>query len=138
MTFFSRKDIGRVYVIRMELPDDSIIHKIGMCRSDRATDRMMEVLRSWFNKYRFVPYTTLRIDMETSRPLELEAHMHKMLKAYQFQPSCKVDGGTEMFYGLDEFRLLHYLRVFDDRMFDTPLVLSDEQYKYLGKWLANA
>jgi len=43
MSFFKRKDIGRVYVVKMVLPGGAIIHKIGMCHSNRATDRMMEI-----------------------------------------------------------------------------------------------
>ncbi len=40
MSFFVRKDIGRIYVLRMELPDGHIVHKIGMTKSDsKGLDR---------------------------------------------------------------------------------------------------
>ena len=131
MAFFTRQDIGRVYVIRITLPGDYIVHKIGMTHSNRTTDRMMEILRSWFVKYRFVPYSELRLDMETSHPRELESHIHKILKSKQFIPNEKVEGGTEMFTDIDEFRLLRYIRNFNNDLFKTPLELSDKDYKHL-------
>lgn len=106
-----------------------------MTNSDRATDRMMEILRSWFTRFRFVPYAELRLDMETSYPKELESHIHRILAHRRFHPHMKVDGGTEMFIGIDEFRVLHYLRAFNDDM-ATKLDLSDEDYKNLGKLIS--
>jgi hypothetical protein len=136
MSFFKRKDIGRVYVIKMIMPDSTVIHKIGMCHSNRATDRMMEILRSWFNTYRFVPYTELRLDMETGRPLEIEAHIHKCLGHKQYDPEHRVSGGTEMFVDIDEFRVIQHLRNCNDNLFDQPLGLSDLDYKHLGQLLS--
>lgn len=136
MTFFTRQDIGRVYVIRMLLPDNSIIHKIGMCKSARSVDRMMEILRSWFTKYRFVPYSELRLDMECSHPQELETYIHRVLKARRFKPFEKVDGGTEMFKNVNEQRLIHHLRQFNVGNFDTPLGLTDADYNALGRLIA--
>jgi hypothetical protein len=136
LAFFKRKDIGRVYVIKMVLPDGTVVHKVGMCNSNRSTDRMMEILRSWFTKFRFVPYSELKLDMETGRPKEIEEHVHKMLSHKRYNPGQKVSGGTEMFTDVDEFRLLHYLRMTNDNLFDEPLNLSEEDYKNLGNYLS--
>lgn len=133
MSFFKRQDIGRVYVIKMILPGDVIVHKIGMCNSNRSTDRMMEILRSWFTKLRYVPYSELKLDMETGRPLEIEAHIHKCLGHKKFTPTEKVSGGTEMFTDIDEFRVIQYLKHCNDTVFDNPLGLSDLDYKHLGQ-----
>jgi len=126
MTFFTTQDVGRVYVIKMVLPGRVVVHKIGMTNSNRATDRMMEILRSWFTKYRFVPYTELKLDMECGYPKQLEALIHKILRRKRFDPNHKVDGGTEMFVEIDEFRLIEYLRKFNDLNFEHPLELSDK------------
>lgn len=135
MAFFSKREIGRIYVIRIELPDNTVVHKIGMCNSNRATDRMMEILRSWFTRFRFVPYAELRLDMETSYPKEIEAHIHKILAHRRFTPHMKVSGGTEMFCNIDEFRVLHYLRVFNEDV--APIIdLSAENYKVLGQLIS--
>ena len=134
--FATRKELGRVYIIKMLLPGEVIIHKIGMVKSSRSLDRMMELLRSWFSSYRFVPYTELRLDMEFGRPLELEAHIHRILKHKQWIPNCKVDGGTEMFTDIDEQRVIQFLKHCTDEEFDNPLGLSKEDYKNLGEWLS--
>ena len=136
MVFAKRQDIGRLYVIRMELPDSTIIHKIGMTNTPRSVDRMMEILRSWFMKFRFIPYSELRLDMECGNPRELEKHIHKILYEKQFIPNEKVEGGTEMFIDIDEFRVLHYLRQFDARNFDKPLNLADSDYQALGRLIS--
>lgn len=133
--FFSRREVGRIYVIRMELPDGLIIHKIGMCNSDRSVDRMLEILRSWFMRFRFIPYCQLKLDMQTNYPKELESHIHQILKHKQFVPHMKVEGGTEMFHGLDEFRVLHYLRTFNEDLVPT-LNLTDENFKVLGQLIS--
>ncbi len=133
--FFERRDVGRIYVIRMELPDGMIVHKIGIVNTDRALDRMMEILKSWFSRFRFVPYTELRLDMSTSYPKELEAHVHKMLAHKKFTPHMKVNGGTEMFAGIDEFRVLHYIRTFNEDL-APKLDLSEDDYKNLANWIS--
>lgn len=135
MSFFTRREIGRIYVIRMELPDGVTVHKIGMCNSDRATDRMMELLRSWFTRYRFVPYTELKLDMSTNYPKQLESHIHGILQHKRYIPHMEVEGRTEMFTGINEFRVLHYLRTFNEDLFP-KLKSSDENYKVLGQLLS--
>lgn len=133
MSFFKRQDIGRVYVIKITLPGPTVIYKIGMCQSSRSVDRMMEILRSWFMQYRFVPHSELKLDMETGRPRELEEHIHKILAHKQFIPTHKVSGGTEMFIDIDEFRVLQFLKQTNDYLFDKPLNLSPVDYRNLGQ-----
>lgn len=95
----------------------------------------MEILRSWFTKYRFVPYSELRLDMECNQPRKLEAHIHNVLRRFQFIPNEEVSGGTEMFIGINEFRVIMYLRRFDERNFEYPLELDDADYDALGEYL---
>lgn len=136
MSFFARQDKGRIYVLRIVLPDGTVVHKIGMVNTNRSTDRMMELLRSWFTKYRFVPYTELRLDMETPYPLELEAHIHNCLAHKAWVPNEKVEGRTEMFENLDEFRVLHYLKTFNHDLIRDGLVLNGDEYQIIGKLIS--
>lgn len=122
-------------MIRMELPDGFVVHKIGMTNSDRAVDRMLEILRSWFIRFRFIPYCELRLNMETGYPKQLEKHIHNILGHRRFTPHMKVEGGTEMFIGIDEFRVLHYLRTFNEDL-APRLKLTDENYKVLGQLIS--
>lgn len=90
---------------------------------------MLEILRSWFTKYRFVPYTELKLDLSCDMPDELEKHIHKVLKSKRFVPNEKVDGGTEMFTDIDEFRVINYLRQFNTDNFLNPTTLSESDYQ---------
>lgn len=101
---------GRVYVIQLTLDDIGIIHKIGMCHADRSADRMMEILRSWFMHYRYVPHSLLRLDHETKDPYKLEKHIHKVLEDFKWVPDIKVDGAQEMFKDLDEEEVIEYIK----------------------------
>lgn len=121
MAFFTRKrdtqvkddGYGRVYVMKFILDDGTIIHKIGMCHSDRTTDRMMEVLRSFFIKYRYVPRSSIRKNVKTLVPYLLEKHMHELLDKWKYRFDKDIDGNTEMFHNLDEEVVLDYLDNFD-------------------------
>ena len=135
MVFFKRRDVGRIYIIKMVLPDGCIVHKIGMTHSNRATDRMMEILRSWFTRYRFVPYSELRLDMECNYPGDLEKHIHRILKSKRFEPDEKVEGGTEMFTEINEVRVIHYLRNFDEASVDSLTSLTDTDCSNICKLL---
>jgi len=136
MAFFRSPNTGRVYVIKITLPGDVVVHKIGMTNTPRSVDRMMEILRSWFMSYRFVPHSELRLDMACGNPRALEQHIHKVLKKHQFVPNEKVEGGTEMFTGINEFRVLHYLRQFDIRNFEEPLGLAESDYDALCRLIS--
>lgn len=135
MSFFERQDLGRIYVIKMVLPDDTVVHKIGMTHSNRSTDRMLEILRSWFMKFRFVPYTELRLDMECQDAAKLESHIHQILRHNRFTPTHQVDGGTEMFVELDEVRVLHYLRAYEKSIYTRPPELTTEEVEVMRELL---
>ena len=135
MPFFKRTDKERVYVIKMVLPDDSVVHKIGMTNTPRSTDRMMEILRSWFVAYRFVPYAELRLDMECRDAYKLEQYIHRILNANQFIPDKKVDGGTEMFTDINEIRVIQFLRAYSNSAFKSPPELTDTEFRIINRLL---
>lgn len=129
--FFTTKELGRVYVIRMVLPCGTTVHKVGMTNSNRATDRLFELLRSWFNSFRYVPYARLRLDHECHNPSKIEAYIHKVLSRCRYNPEFPVQGHTEMFIGVNEVSLIHFIKNTDT----IPEELSKEQYKVLGTLL---
>lgn len=131
MSFFQRQDIGRLYVVKLVLPNDTVVHKVGMCYSARSTERMMEILKSWFSSYRFVPYTELKLDMQCNNAVQIETYIHKILRSVSFEPTFKVDGSTEMFVGVNEKRLLWFLRSLNCSNYVTPPAIADEQAKIL-------
>lgn len=136
MKFFKKQNIaeipiGRVYVIKLTLPNGDIVHKIGMTHSARSTDRMMEILRSWFTAYRYIPHTELRLDKETGVPLLLEKHMHEVLKEWKYIPDKRVDGYQEMFIDLDEDIVLDYLKHFDYKLLLNCTDIKIPDYNYI-------
>ena len=104
-----KSEFGRVYVFRITLSCDKIIWKIGMCHSDRATDRMFEVLRSFFQVHRYSPKCELKRDKKVLIPRLVEKHMHSLLDELKYTPSKPSDGSGEFFHNLDEDVLLDYL-----------------------------
>lgn len=105
---------GRVYVLKFELDCGTTIFKIGMCHSSRSNDRMMEVLKSFHDTYRYVPMCRLRRDREYNVPLLVEKHLHKLLSDLKHKFDKKFDGSTEFFSGLDEGILLGYIDTFTE------------------------
>ena len=108
-----------------------------MTHSNRSTDRMMEILRSWFTQFRFVPHSELRLDMPCSNPLELEQYIHQLLKPNQFIPNHKVSGGTEMFTDINELRLLTYLQSYNRSMHISPPQLDKNELKVINTLLTS-
>jgi len=135
VAFFKRTDKERVYVIKIVLPDDTVIHKIGMTNSPRSADRMMEILRSWFMAYRFVPYTELRLDMECRDAYKLEQYIHKILSKNQFIPDMKVDGGTEMFSDINELRVIQFLKAYGNSSFLDSPKLDEKEFDIINQLL---
>jgi len=105
-------EFGRLYVIKMILKDGTEVHKVGMTNSDRSTDRMMEILRSFFMKYRYVPYTELRRDKKVRIPYIVETYMHNLLEEYSYTFDKKFDGSSE-YFSIDEEAFLEYLDEFE-------------------------
>lgn len=105
-------EFGRLYVIKLVLKDGTEVHKVGMCNSARSTDRMMEVLRSFFMQYRYVPYAELRRDKKVRIPYIVENYMHNLLDEHRFSFDKKFDGCTE-FFEIDEDAFLDYLDNFE-------------------------
>jgi len=100
---------GRLYVLKIILKNGQIVHKVGMCKSSRSIDRMMEIVYSFFKVYRYIPHTELRRDKKVLVPLQVEQHIHRLLKDYKYVFDKKFGGSTEFFIDLDEEVLLDYL-----------------------------
>jgi len=105
MAFFkTNKDLdaskGRVYLFEFILLDGTRVHKIGMCNSSRSTDRFMEVLRAFFNVYRYTPIARILRDKEVVTPRLVEKHLHSLASDYKYSFDNKFDGSTEFFIGL--------------------------------------
>ena len=106
-------EYGRVYALRITLDTGKVVHKVGMCHSERSVDRMMEVLRSFFNTYRYVPQCVLKRDKKILIPRLVEKYLHDRLDDLVYTFDKKFDGSTEFFQDLDEEAFLEYLDSFE-------------------------
>lgn len=119
MALIKRKEIetedsdpyGRIYVIKLVLKDGTEVHKVGMVNTSstsRVTDRMMEILRSFFTVYRYVPYAELRRSKKVRIPYIVENYLHKVLADAKHTFDKKFSGSTECFE-IDEDSFLEHL-----------------------------
>lgn len=105
--------VQRVYVIKLILDDGTIIHKVGKASGRSSKERLLQILGSFFDKYRYIPRSSIRLDMSTPVAFLVEKHMHTLLAEYQYtRLDSKVSGYTEMFTDIDEDVLLDYMRNF--------------------------
>ncbi len=106
---------GRVYIFELVMEDSTIVHKVGMVNSDsmsRVTDRLMEVLRSFFMQYRYVPKSRIVKAKKFRVPYYVETHLHKLLDDISYKFGKKFDGCREFFTDLDVDELVSYLDSF--------------------------
>jgi len=109
---------GRVYIFEIELDDGTMIHKVGMVNSDsmsRVTDRLMEVLRSFFMQYRYIPKSRIVKAKKFLIPYIVENHLHKLLAELKYKSDKKYDGYDEMFSDVDIDELVRYMDSFQYR-----------------------
>ena len=125
--------VGRVYILELTLDDMEVVYKIGMCHAPRSADRMMEVLRSWFMAYRYVPFTRSRLDFETGVPYLLEQHLHELLAEWKWVPEKKTDGHTELFKDIDVDEVIDYIKNIDYSLLlpKGSKSISTEDYNYI-------
>jgi len=106
---------GRVYIFEMTLDDGTVIHKVGMVNSDsmsRVTDRLMEVLRSFFMVFRKVPSARIVKAQKFLIPYIVENHLHKLLAELKYKSDKKWDGSNELFANVDVDALVDYIEHF--------------------------
>lgn len=129
---FSRD--GRLYIIEFVTAEKETVYKIGMTYSPRSVDRMMEILRSWFMQYRYVPEAKLRLDFATGVPLLFEQHIHEMLKDHKWIPDKKVDGGQEMFKNICVDTVKDYVKNIDHwKLIEGKDKVKEEDMAYILK-----
>jgi len=142
--FFTRKKLegkndgyGRLYVIKFEFDGGLVLHKVGMCNTNRTLDRLLEILRSFFVLKRYMPRVTIRKDKKTIAPLLVEKHMHGLLDEWNYDFGFRFDGSTEFFHSLDEEVLFDYLDNFDYReLLRTTVGMKREDYDAIKGELA--
>ena len=117
------QDDGVLYILYM-WHEDSLVVKVGVTKRD-VTDRVVEILLSYFHKYRVFPKLYPKRFRQTDRVYKKEAMMHKYFedKAYKFDKPFS--GSTEYFVGIEEDELLI---VYEDCLRGVDINADDYQY----------
>lgn len=119
--------VGTVYIFKMKLRHlDEYVYKIGVCQNTRRPiDRLLEVLRSFWTKYQYIPDVTIKRHSRTDEIFEKESALHYHFGLHQYIPSKATNGSTELFTGIDEEYLLDTYR----RCLDGEDVRKLDQYR---------
>jgi hypothetical protein len=97
-----------VYILKVQLSDGQILYKIGVTKDKRHMDRMLEVLKGFFVKYRYIPFTSIKRFRVFPDAYEVERLLHSKYKDLQYCFDKKFCGCTEFFTINDEQELLDF------------------------------
>ena len=107
---------GKLYVMRFELPDRTV-YKVGMTNTPRATDRLIEIVRSYYIKHRVTPIAKILRYRSCDNVFAVEAMLHRYLHDRQCKFEHQFDGCTECFDISEEEVLDIYDRARDGETF---------------------
>ena len=98
---------GKLYVMRFILPEKTV-YKIGMTNHSRPTDRLMEIVRSYYEKYRETPIAKILRYRSCDNVFAVEAALHRYFGDYRSEFDKQFDGCTECFDIPEEIALQVY------------------------------
>jgi len=113
-SFHSNSSIDRLYLLLIEMPSGMKVVKIGKASGSSSLDRMMQINRDIFNKYR----CTAKIQIKRDRPIDkdvfkYEAELHKFFKDYKYNPKVAFDGSSECFVIYEEAAVSVYEHIIE-------------------------
>ncbi len=92
-----KEDTNIVYVLKIKHLDDKYVYKIGVT-SRSIADRVVEVTRDYFHKYRFFPWVKpIRFSKARENKFKIEAMLHRYFKRKKYVPATRFDGSDELF-----------------------------------------
>ena len=107
--------------MRFTMPD-KVVYKIGMTTNPRPTDRLMEIVRSYYNKYRETPVAKILRYRTCNNVFATEAMLHRYFSDYRSTFDKQFDGCTECFDIDEETAISIYDRARDGEIFDTTYI----------------
>ena len=97
-----------VYIIKVQLDNGLVLHKIGVTGYKREVDRMLEVLKGFFIQYRYVPFSSLKRFKRFSDAYAIEKLLHNEFVEYKYTFDKTFGGSTEFFLNIDEAKLIEF------------------------------
>jgi hypothetical protein len=95
----SKADVGYVYVMEFRFQtktDYKTLYKVGIT-INQPVDRMLQIVRSFFQSRRYVPECRLLKYRKVPEYGRLEKELHTILKEYNYKFNKPFDGSSEYF-----------------------------------------
>ena len=102
--------VDRVYIIKQRLHDSNVdfIFKIGKSSGKSSVDRLMQLIRSHFMKYRYTPFMVIKRDRPVPNAFQVETQLHQEFKQHRYYHDKPIDGKDEWFYMREDVLLRRY------------------------------
>ena len=90
--------VNRLYIFSIRFESGMKVCKIGKSSGKSSLDRMLQIQRDYFNKYRCTFICRIVRDRECKDVFKYETELHRFFKEYQYKAKIPFDGSTELFY----------------------------------------
>ena len=88
----------RVYLLDITFASGMKCIKIGKSSGKSSLDRMLQIQRDYYNKYRTTFICNIKRDRPVDDAFRVESELHKFFQDYKYTPKIPFDGSTELFY----------------------------------------
>lgn len=89
--------LDRLYILSIRFESDMEVIKIGKSSGKSSLDRMLQIQRDYFKKYRCTFICRIVRDRECEDVYKKESMLHRFFQDYRYYPKVPFDGSTELF-----------------------------------------
>ena len=104
----------RLYILECVL-EDVLVYKVGKASGHSSKERLLQIVGSYFDKFRVTPVIRIIKDQEVTDVFKKETACHHALAEWSYTPSKSFSGSTEIFRTTKEKVLEVYLDVLSDK-----------------------
>ena len=129
-----KESLRRVYLLDITFKSGMKVIKIGVSSGKSSLDRMLQIQRDYYNKYRVTFICNIKRDRAVEDAFKAETALHKFFQDYKYTPKIAFDGSTELFciYPEAAVEALEYIlengvNALQDFVYD-PEVYEEEVY----------
>lgn len=87
----------RVYLLDITFASGMKCIKVGKSSGRSSLDRMLQIQRDYYNKYRVTFICNIKRDRPVDDAFKIESELHKFFQDYKYTPKVPFDGSTELF-----------------------------------------
>ena len=101
--FFKRDEglceqVERLYLLDITFESGMKVVKIGKSSGKHSIDRMLQIQRDYFKKYRTTFLCRIKRDREVKKDVfKIEAELHRFFNDFRYTAKIPFDGSTELF-----------------------------------------